>query len=251
MRRQQRQKTLELGVILLLTELFNIGFDAIPPITLFTIIGQALLYVGIVELPWEPWEICISADKVWKQRDFKPLLWANFVHGDDMHLYYNMVSFLVKGRTLESRYGSANFAFLLGFLTVMTSGLYVGLSIMGAELMGDKRILSSCAVGFSGVIFALKLITTIENPKGYTRVGDFNVPTRYAAWAELIAIYVLVPNSSFLGHFAGILAGLLYMKTPLQNIIDGLISSITGRNIYHPQISSEDYAEYYYENYYR
>ena len=37
------------------------------------------------------------------------------------------------------------------------------------------------------------------------------IPTKYAAWAELALIQLLVPNASFLGHLCGIAAGLIYI----------------------------------------
>lgn len=78
-----------------------------------------------------------------------------------------------------------------------------------------------------GVIFALKIITT-DNSSGSSVIMGIRVPTKYAAWAELIAIHILVPNASFLGHLAGIIAGVLYVKTPLKRIIDGVCTTITG-----------------------
>ena len=81
---------------------------------------------------------------------------------------------------------------------------------------------------FKGVIFALKLITTLENSEGYSYIQGFRVPTRYTAWVELIAIHLLVPNASFIGHLAGILAGLTYMRTPVGSVIDFYLNLITG-----------------------
>ena len=53
-----------------------------------------------------------------------------------------------------------------------------------------------------GVIFALKVITTHMLPSGIHYVmGMFPVPSRYAVWAELGIIQLLVPNASFLGTF--------------------------------------------------
>ena len=34
------------------------------------------------------------------------------------------------------------------------------------------------------------------------------LPTKYLAWIELLYLHVAVPQSSFLGHLAGILAGI-------------------------------------------
>lgn len=42
----RRQPGLELGVILLLSEMFNVGIGTIPKVTLFTIIGQVSFETG-------------------------------------------------------------------------------------------------------------------------------------------------------------------------------------------------------------
>lgn len=39
------------------------------------------------------------------------------------------------------------------------------------------------------------------------------IPTKYVYWFELFLISILVPNSSILGHLAGILVGLACMKS--------------------------------------
>lgn len=46
-----------------------------------------------------------------------------------------------------------------------------------------------------------------HNAPSTTSVYGFQVPTKYAAWLELVVIHVLVPRASFLGHMCGILAG--------------------------------------------
>lgn len=75
----------------------------------------------------------------------------------------------------------------------------------------------------------MKFITTQEDSEGYRNIQGFRVPTKYATWVELIAIHVLVPNASFMGHFAGVLAGILYTKTFLGTMIDALVYQITGK----------------------
>jgi hypothetical protein len=81
---------------------------------------------------------------------------------------------------------------------------------------------------YVGVIFALKVLTSSETPPGREFVGAMLVPTRYAAWVELILIHLLVPNASFMGHLAGILAGVIYTSTPVGTIADKFITSLTG-----------------------
>lgn len=113
--------------------------------------------MGIINVPWEKWEICISAESVLKRHDYKRLFFSTFEHADDMHLYYNMISFLVKGRSLERRYGSANFAFLLLMISALTSVIYVALGQMLTRTLHDEYYMKSCAIGFSGnQVFCLK-----------------------------------------------------------------------------------------------
>lgn len=109
--------------------------------------------MGVIQVPWDKWDVCISADKILNYRDYRRLVISAFEHGDDMHLYYNMVSFLIKGSSLERRYKSANFFLLLAIITLMTSGIYVGLAVACARLTLDYSYMRTCAIGFSGQTF--------------------------------------------------------------------------------------------------
>ncbi|XP_021928104.1 rhomboid-related protein 4-like isoform X2 [Zootermopsis nevadensis] len=137
------------------------------------------------------------------------------------------------GRSLERRYGSTNFAFLLLMISALTSVIYVVLGQLLTKTLQDEYYMKTCAIGFSGVIFALKVLTSSETPRGREFVGGLWVPTRYAAWIELILIHLLVPNASFMGHLAGILAGVIYTSTPVGTIADEFISLLTGERIIH------------------
>jgi len=53
---------------------------------------------------------------------------------------------------------------------------------------------------FTGVLFALKVITNYMDPPGIQYVmGIFPVPTKLVCWAELVLIHIMVPNASFVG----------------------------------------------------
>ncbi|XP_076632226.1 uncharacterized protein LOC143347164 isoform X2 [Colletes latitarsis] len=54
---QRRQQGLQYGIVLLGMQAMNYGLDKIPPATLFTIIGQVLLYIGLIKVPWNAEEI--------------------------------------------------------------------------------------------------------------------------------------------------------------------------------------------------
>ena len=141
-------------------------------------------------------------------------LGAQLLHGSDTHLYYNMLSFAGKGGQLERALGAPAFAALLALLLPLTAACYVALALTAAALPalaplgGGPSALRACAVGFSGVIFALKTVIASETA-GEEVIGGFRIPTRWAPWAELLLFQLLQPDVSFIGHLAGILAGLL------------------------------------------
>lgn len=233
---QRRQPGLEYGIFLLITQMVNIRVDRIPPATLIGVVVQTLLYTGMIKVPWNAEDVCISAAKIFKYKDWRSVLLSNFEHASDMHLYYNMISFIMKGSYLEPLYKTPNFALLIVILSLGCSAMYGCLGYMMMQLTGDFKYFTSCAIGFSATLFALKVILIWE--ERYYRLynaNGFRVPSTITVWVELILIHLLVPNSSFIGHLSGILVGCLYSYTYFGKIIDNTIYSITGMPIMHEE----------------
>ena len=176
--------------------------------------------MGLIPVPWDAVTACLSAQAVLKWREYERLFLSSFEHADDNHLYYNMLSFIVKGKSLESRFGSLYFAYLLTIFTVLTNITYVALQVILCELTHDNHYYKSCAIGFSGVIFALKVLTTHFSERCYQRYFGIRVSDKYAVWIELLIIQLMVPNASFTGHLAGIIIGVLYTQGPLKFLMD-------------------------------
>lgn len=65
-----------------------------------------------------------------------------------MHLYYNMISLLYKGSSLEKRFGTVYFVYLISIFTALTGVAYIGLELLLGNIL-------SCAVGFSGRRYAI------------------------------------------------------------------------------------------------
>jgi len=213
-----------LGIMLLCARLLNLGVNRIPPVTLAAITGMVLLYLRIIPVHWSVYEVCLSAKSILFFRDYKRMVWSSFEHADDMHLYYNMGSFLWKGITLEERkFTSTGFAALLVVFVAMTNTMYIILSVIAAKLLEDSSYMDQCAIGFSGVIFGLKVLTNYYSPHEFMRFAGFSIPVRWTVWFELILIQILVPNASGIGHLAGILVGLAYIHGPLKSILDSII----------------------------
>eukprot|EP00096_Caligus_rogercresseyi_P015130 TRINITY_DN756_c0_g2_i2.p1 TRINITY_DN756_c0_g2~~TRINITY_DN756_c0_g2_i2.p1 ORF type:complete len:502 (-),score=102.39 TRINITY_DN756_c0_g2_i2:575-2080(-) len=205
------------GVFLLLYEVFGLyGIDIIPKATLCGIAFMTGIHLEMIPqlripLPLSPISVING--------DYTGLLLGPLFHADDIHLYYNMASLLWKGRRLESSYGTLNYILLLIFLTLGTSLSFVGLSIFAAEFFQDDSYLHTRAIGFSGVLFALKVIAGERNP------------ISLSTWAELILIQLAVPNASFLGHLGGLLFGICYTLNPFTSFIQATQKALSKYHI--------------------
>ncbi len=75
-------------------------------------------------------------------------------------------------------------------------------------------------VGYSGVLFGWMAELSIRNPGGIASLSLFgliNVPLYLAPFGSLILTSLLIPQASFVGHLAGILAGYAIALTSLDN----------------------------------
>ncbi|CAH1245194.1 RHBDD1 [Branchiostoma lanceolatum] len=212
-----------IALVLLAFQMAQAGFQNIPPVTLATLAANVAMFLRLFRGFHYPklGEVCVSVVHVWYQGDWKRLIYAAFFHADEWHLYYNMASFMWKGITLERRMGSARFLYVLAVFTLCTHSLLLGLNYSMDHFFHQSSYLADCAVGFSGVIFALKVLTTHYLPPGMTYImGWLPVPRKIACWVELVVIQILIPRASFMGHLSGILVGLLFTSGPLRAIMD-------------------------------
>lgn len=221
---RSRQRGSHLGLLLLASQLIHVGFDNIPPVTLAVLGLNAYLYL----FPAAPlMKACVSVQQAYWLGDWRRLLLSPLHHVDDMHLYFNMASFLWKGMRLERHLGGAWFLYLLSVFSLLTGLVYLLLEAGLTELTQDQSYSMTCAVGFSGVLFGLKVLSNHYYPGGVTYVMGFPVSNRYASWVELVAIHLTSPGTSFIGHLAGILVGLLYTSGPLKTLMKHCAGFVT------------------------
>ncbi|RWS31719.1 hypothetical protein B4U80_07850 [Leptotrombidium deliense] len=166
-------------------------------------------------------DTAISVEKVLFEHEFYRLIFGGLEHADEWHLYFNMASFLSKGSFLETIFGSFKFFVTIMLFIPLVSAVIVAFYFLTALIMCDSSYLNICGVGFSGVIFSLKVLTTHYWQKPYRMFG-VELISRSTVWIELVLISLITPDSSFLGHFAGITVGLFYIYSPLESIVDGL-----------------------------
>lgn len=235
---QRRSRGINVGLLLLLSQIYHVGINNIPPVTVATLALNIWFFLN----PLKPlFSSCLSVEKCYQQKDWQRLLLSPLHHVDDWHLYFNMASMLWKGINLERRLGSRWFAYVIATFSLLTGVVYLLLEFALAELLDEPGFRKNCAVGFSGVLFALKVLNNHYCPGGFVNVLGFPVPNKFACWAELLAIHFISPGTSFAGHLAGILVGLMYTCGPLKKIMEAC-AGIFPSNIDYPG------QQYYYNN---
>ncbi|KAK1390276.1 rhomboid-like protein 14, mitochondrial [Heracleum sosnowskyi] len=212
--------------------------DRKPPVTAALVAANTLIYLR----PKFINHLIPTLDQVWfnpnlilKNGDLRRLLLSPFYHIDDTHLVYNMVSLLWKGVRLENSMGSVEFTSMVAALLGLSQGITILLA-KGLLVFFDyeRPYYQEYAVGFSSVLFALKVVLNSQSDD-YSYVYGLMVPSRLAAWVELILVQMFVPGVSFLGHLGGILAGIVYMHwksshldpRPLRTVIGGFASFLS------------------------
>lgn len=190
----------------------------LPPVTSGLILANVLLFLRTdpSSLP----RVCFNPHLVLRDRDPVRFLLSTFYHANEPHLLYNMLSLLWKGARLETSLGSLQFASAVASLLALSQSAALVLTRSLLLLGHEAPYYHHCSVGFSGVLFALKVVLGAQSSASVVQVHGVPIPSRYAAWAELILVQLLVPDASFIGHLAGILAGMLYLR--LTRSISGL-----------------------------
>jgi len=216
------------GGLLLLIPVLKIGINNIPPVTLSILLLCSSLYYNFLnwQLPSLNNTSLLPLSVIY-YKEYYRLITSSFLHGSDLHLYYNMISLLMKGIFLEKRMGSLRFGLVCSLFVVTSNVLYVFISYILDRYFHYSGPMYSQTVGFSSVLFALNVIAN-ANTEGLSSVMGIIVPTKFVYWVELL-VSSLFPNVSFLGHLCGIFSGLLYVKGYLSPIIETILSFITGR----------------------
>lgn len=146
---QRRSRGVNVGLLMLLSQVFHVGINNIPPVTLATLALNVWLFLN----PLKPLHYsCISVEKCYQQKDWQRLLLSPLHHADDWHLYFNMVSMLWKGIKLERRLGSRWFGYIITTFSLLTGVVYLLLQFTLAEFMNEPDFRRNCAVGFSGKV---------------------------------------------------------------------------------------------------
>ncbi|EEY57802.1 uncharacterized protein PITG_00384 [Phytophthora infestans T30-4] len=188
--------------------------DRKPPVTLALMGIMYLLHVQAKRMPSLLLSYALCPGKVAANKEIGAVILAPFIHSEELYL----LSFLWKGYKLEGRLGSIGFCILLVYLIVVSQLLIV----FGAHMI-SMGATQECFTGFSGVLTAMKVILNVNSPT-FTKLYSFKIPTKYAAWLELLITYLLVPKLPLLAQAAGLVAGYIYVVTPNAEALVGCAS---------------------------
>lgn len=172
---------------------------------------------------------------------------AAFLHGGVMHLAMNMLSTVTIAGSLERQVGSLPLLFTVLWQTIASGAAHVIASwCLSVLVLGDLSYLTQPSVGFSGVLFALVVLEIRQsNQATRTLFGAVLVPARAYPWLLLVALQVMIPRVSFLGHLSGIAVGTVQASGGLACLLPSpasvraieqwpLLRRVTGHRLFVP-----------------
>ena len=167
---------------------------------------------------------------------YKPLVYAGewwrlltvaFVHVSPLHLFVNMYSLNIMGRSVELSLGHKKFAMIF-FGSVIGGSLFI-------LAMSGNDVTVGCSAGLYGLMAAYIYMITAA--------GGMKVPQVRNSVLMMVLVNVLVnmmPNVSAAGHMGGAMTGILIVlacdqlqtKSMHMNALAALIILIAGMSLY-------------------
>lgn len=144
-----------------------------------------------------------------------------FFHANLMHIGMNMLSTSAISSVLEKKLGTMRLLFSIWWAILLTSAIYIMIAYVAYVVVGYDTWMYQHAVGFSGIIFHLSVLESYLHPGSRSVFGFFSVPAFVYPWVLLLALQLIMPNLSFLGHLAGILTGTLQCHGVLDILFVG------------------------------
>ncbi|CAM9794828.1 unnamed protein product [Ascophyllum nodosum] len=136
---------------------------------------------------------------------------AAFTHGGLFHLTFNITALWVC-RRMEADLGSWGYLLASAHLVILAE---VFEKILLHTLLMTGRFVDEISIGYSGVIFAWMTVISL-NPEPSAQFDGLALGGFAYVLFNLLAMRFLVRGSSFTGHLAGILAGLIFSAGGLE-----------------------------------
>lgn len=154
--------------------------------------------------------VCLLPASVVARLQIYRIATAPFFHGGFFHILFNIIAWMIVARDYEKYSGTlASLYTIFVLLIPLMAVLHCGAAYLIDAIAGTSARLE-CAVGISGVLFAL-LVINVERSGGtsVSIFGLFNMPTRWYPLALAGVLQLLSPGLSLMGHLSGIVMGYL------------------------------------------
>ncbi|CAM9146645.1 unnamed protein product [Scytosiphon promiscuus] len=130
---------------------------------------------------------------------------AVVAHGGLLHLAFNITS-LWSCRRLEAELGSGGYLLASAHLVVLSE--IFGKMFMHV-LLKTGRVTDEVSYGYSGVVFAWMVVLSLKPDAPDRVIGGVAFSGFGNVLLNLLVVRILIRRTSFVGHLAGVFAGLL------------------------------------------
>lgn len=191
-----------------------------------------LFNVALAFIYWNNRVDVSSVCKDYSKIVYEHELWRSFsgatAHFEPLHIGFNMMSLYALGTELEPVYSSIPFLFYNICLIPLTTVVMMALIRLQIWWTGNDRYQHTKTVGFSGVLFAWIVVSSLESrgtcpvpflpnvcfktykfDAGIGSLYKWTIKFNLGPVIQLLIAQMIMPRVSFVGHLAGILCGFI------------------------------------------
>lgn len=166
-------------------------------------------------------ELCLSADSQVHRHEFGRILLAPLFHESWKHLLVNMVAAAWIGSSVEKLVGTLNLVYLNSILAIFGAVLYVIMAYVRANNPIKSAYIApyECVAGMSGILFGQLAVecNMLGNVKR-SLFGVVMIPVKLYPLVTLLAVWIILPGTSFTSHLSGLLVGTMYAHGMLDRL---------------------------------
>jgi len=222
----------------------------LPPSIIATLVALGVIHAGCKAGQRTHEELGLSLAACLTKGDFTRAVTAQVVHIDTIHFALNAFALASVGGAAQAAVGGNPLAYavataellcLTGALTLAGLAALARLPLVTEAVLRRPapawtavvadRAARTCVVGYSGVIFGWFAIAALASggrvplPIG---AGAWTLPAIFGPVLSLLACAVILPQSSALGHTAGLVAGVIVWAIGLDWLTPGLVLALAG-----------------------
>lgn len=163
--------------------------------------------------------ICLAPDRIVTRFEVYRIFTAPFFHGGFFHILFNTIAWMIIGRDYERATGTLAATYSIFVLLIPLIAVVHCATAYLIDALARTSFRHECAVGISGVLFALLVVNVELSPGSSVNVfGLFSMPKLWYPLALALVLQLLSPGLSLLGHLSGIALGYALVYGYLQRL---------------------------------